>query len=290
MSFADNLLKLRKQKGLSQEQLAEMLDVSRQSIYKWESGQSSPELDKLQQMSKLFNCTIDDLVNGEVNFEKTEGLTKAKINREYRKFALGIASGVLFGAIGLATLMFSHDLYDNWYIGLISFFTFGIISLLLFIYYGINFSEFEKELKSAQNIEFYSNEERKNFMHLFSILIILAIGVMILGLLTLIISYSIYDFEGFWPVGVMFILSGIGVFILIYAGIEGDKYNLQAKLTKRESRLSNKINRVIMLIATIFYMLLGFIWDLWHPGWLVFVVGGLLSGIVNVIFNDKKEG
>lgn len=62
MNFSEKLQKLRKEKGLSQERLAEMLDVSRQAVSKWESGQTYPEIDKLIKLSDLFNVTLDELV------------------------------------------------------------------------------------------------------------------------------------------------------------------------------------------------------------------------------------
>jgi len=66
MKFCCKLQTLRKENKLSQEQLADMLDVSRQSVSKWESGNTYPEMDKLIQISKIFNCTLDDLTNDEV--------------------------------------------------------------------------------------------------------------------------------------------------------------------------------------------------------------------------------
>ncbi|MDT8716818.1 helix-turn-helix transcriptional regulator [Clostridium sp. 19966] len=62
MSFQEKLQKLRKDKGFSQEDLAEKLGVSRQAVAKWESGQSYPEIDKIISISKLFNITIDNLL------------------------------------------------------------------------------------------------------------------------------------------------------------------------------------------------------------------------------------
>ena len=53
MSFGENLQYLRKQKEITQEQLAEQLEVSRQSVSKWESGQSFPEMEKLLQLSLI---------------------------------------------------------------------------------------------------------------------------------------------------------------------------------------------------------------------------------------------
>ena len=60
MNLADNLKKIRKDNNLSQEQLAEKLGVSRQSVSKWESGLSYPEMDKVLQICQLFNLNIND--------------------------------------------------------------------------------------------------------------------------------------------------------------------------------------------------------------------------------------
>lgn len=73
MKFSEKLVNLRKQNKMSQEQLASMLDVSRQAVSKWESGTTYPEMDKLITMCKIFKCSLDDLTNDEVaeiNFEE----------------------------------------------------------------------------------------------------------------------------------------------------------------------------------------------------------------------------
>ena len=67
MSFRDNLQYLRTQRGMTQEQLAMLLGVSRQSISKWESEKAYPEMDKLLTICDLFGCTLDDLVLGDVH-------------------------------------------------------------------------------------------------------------------------------------------------------------------------------------------------------------------------------
>ena len=66
MKFSEKLQLLRKEKGYSQEQLADLLEVSRQSVSKWESGTTYPEMDKLLAICKIFNITLDDLTNDEV--------------------------------------------------------------------------------------------------------------------------------------------------------------------------------------------------------------------------------
>lgn len=74
MRFEEKLVALRKQNLLSQEQLAEKLNVTRQTISKWELGQSKPDMDKLTAMSKLFNVNIDMLTNDDVSLDGKEKL------------------------------------------------------------------------------------------------------------------------------------------------------------------------------------------------------------------------
>lgn len=62
MTLAEKLLALRTEKGLSQEDLAEQLGVSRQSVSKWETGQSVPDLDRIIKLADLFGVTVDELV------------------------------------------------------------------------------------------------------------------------------------------------------------------------------------------------------------------------------------
>ena len=62
MKFSEKLLTLRKANNLTQEQLAEKLDVSRQSISKWESEQATPELEKIVALSSIFDVTTDYLL------------------------------------------------------------------------------------------------------------------------------------------------------------------------------------------------------------------------------------
>ncbi len=76
MNFCNNLQKLRKNKNISQEQLAEELGVSRQAVSKWESGASYPEMDKLVLLCKIFNCNLDDLINKDIT--QIEDLSSSK--------------------------------------------------------------------------------------------------------------------------------------------------------------------------------------------------------------------
>ena len=80
MNFSEKLVKLRKENKMSQEDLAASLDVSRQSVSKWESGQTYPEMDKLLAICKIFNITLDSLTNDEVDINNTENKDKNVID------------------------------------------------------------------------------------------------------------------------------------------------------------------------------------------------------------------
>ena len=66
MDFNNKLYELRKQKGLSQEELANRLNVSRQTVSKWEVGESAPDMEKLAAISELFDISLDELVLNKV--------------------------------------------------------------------------------------------------------------------------------------------------------------------------------------------------------------------------------
>lgn len=70
MKFNEKIIKLRKEKGLSQEQLGYELGVTRQTVSKWELGITTPEMDKLVEMSELFNISLDELLKGENNSQE----------------------------------------------------------------------------------------------------------------------------------------------------------------------------------------------------------------------------
>lgn len=64
MSFAENLKRIRKERGISQEELAELLEVSRQAVSRWEQGSGYPEMEKMILLSERLNLSLDELVFG----------------------------------------------------------------------------------------------------------------------------------------------------------------------------------------------------------------------------------
>lgn len=86
MNFANNIKAIRKENNLSQEQLAEKLGVSRQSVSKWESSQSYPEMDKILLICKLFDCDIGELMNDNIKEVNETKQQKTKVNKAIEDF------------------------------------------------------------------------------------------------------------------------------------------------------------------------------------------------------------
>ena len=82
MKFNEKIVKLRKLKGLTQDEFAAAVGVSRQAVYKWESGQSYPEVPKLLEMKLLFGISIDDLLDESFEVVLPEKTKKRRISRE----------------------------------------------------------------------------------------------------------------------------------------------------------------------------------------------------------------
>ena len=79
MTISERLLKLRKEKGLSQEDLANELGVSRQTVSKWETGESSPDFDKIIPLCKFYGITSDELLTGKTENVETKDNDKKQV-------------------------------------------------------------------------------------------------------------------------------------------------------------------------------------------------------------------
>ena len=105
MKFNERLLELRKKKGWSQEELGYKLDVSRQTVSKWESGQTTPELEKLRNLAKIFEISVDeliseeDIIKEEINTEKEEPKSSDKKCSKVFKYIKMILSLVIISIL-----------------------------------------------------------------------------------------------------------------------------------------------------------------------------------------------
>jgi transcriptional regulator with XRE-family HTH domain len=115
LTLGERIQQLRKTVGLSQEQLAEILDVSRQAVSKWETDQSVPEIDKLIALSKAFSVSTDELLgNASADAEAPASRMKEslKMNMKKRQFTAGwitIVIGFVLLAVEFFLLVFLRN-------------------------------------------------------------------------------------------------------------------------------------------------------------------------------------
>lgn len=112
MKFNEKLINLRKSAGLSQEELGNKLDVARQTVSKWELGETTPEMDKLVKMSEIFNISLDELVKDENREPQINNTNTQKLAGMIIKILKGI--GIFLVIILIFYIIFAI-------IGLISF-------------------------------------------------------------------------------------------------------------------------------------------------------------------------
>ena len=95
MKFADNLKNLRKRRNISQEQLAEKVGVSRQSVSKWETSEAYPEMNNILELCKIFKCNISDLVNDKMvdidSLDEEVKMSVVKLKKEKQSQMKGIS-------------------------------------------------------------------------------------------------------------------------------------------------------------------------------------------------------
>lgn len=136
MKFGDKLIALRKKNGLSQEELAEKLGVSRQSVSKWESNSTYPETDKIVQIANIFDCSMDDLINDNINnIESIERKNKNNLNNAFDSFLEFITKTIN---------MFCDMKFTSGFKCVIEM---GILVLILFVL-GLFFVEFSSDIVS----------------------------------------------------------------------------------------------------------------------------------------------
>ena len=128
MKFNENLKYLRKKEGITQEQLAEKLNVSRQAVTKWESGQSLPDIENLKEISYIFSVSIDSLV-GDIESKSTAKIKKKINDIEY--FIFGIV--ILILAQLISVVDFIKQTVNNDDIIIVSSIIMGVMGFVILI-------------------------------------------------------------------------------------------------------------------------------------------------------------
>lgn len=151
MSLGERLTNLRKEHKLSQEEVAEKLNVTRQTVSKWETDGSTPDFDKIIPLCELYGITSEELLTGKKKMKETEQ-EKNKNNTE--KTAIGIGLGVFIYIIAVAWLMISIPVFKwNPIVSTAVFLIICAIATFIIIYTSIVYKKIEtKEEQESKKL------------------------------------------------------------------------------------------------------------------------------------------
>ncbi len=299
MSFTENLRSLREKDGMTQEQLAERMEVSRQSVSKWESGASMPELDKLVQLTEIFGCTMDGLLKGNLS------LDNQKISQLYDKHGNWVAKKAA-AAAGICIMSFALQILGDYLnpaffgeSGLL-FLIGALIGTLCWVHLGLTASHFREKYPYVE--PFYTEEEKERFHQRYVALMITGIGILIFDVILTGALYAVWKtseekmdaYGGF----VFLTVAAIGVMVLLYDGLMDAKYHVEqynadnawdaSEEGKANARRIGKACGGIMLLAGIVCVILWTMKVSHIVAALPLVIGGILCGLAAVVLNKKK--
>lgn len=297
-NFPRNLTLLRRRAGYTQESLAEALSVSRQAVSKWESGLTMPEATTLITLAELLGCTLDELVREELPEDAALGCDTAApdgptaedmalygaYDRHMKRFAWMTAGGVALILLGVASVLVCYQLIGESGLIAIPMLACIAVAVFLFVFGGIGHGDFMRTHPCIPDCGLPGEWER--FQRLFrggiagAVAGILA-DVALLAALSVLFEHNERAIMGFAALFLLILALCVGVLVLL--GILRSKYDLEEYAREARKEKNDKVSGVIMLAATAVFLLMGFLGNLWNPGWVVFPIGGILCSIVSTI-------
>ena len=312
MKFRDNLLYQRQQRNMTQEQLAMLLGVSRQSVAKWEAGQSTPEVDKLMRMAELFGCSLDDLVSGDLTQIAVapeevlpDNATPQDIcgyDEHSRAFAARIATGVGLIIAGVALMCILAVVSPFEELTVIATFVGVVAGLAFIIPAGVEHAAFAKAHPFVE--DFYTEAQKADVRRWFTRLLVVGIALILAGIIVVIAWETVSSND--LGSGIMLALVAAGVYLIvrssIYFGLVNvESYNRERANEKweREHPIVNVVCGIIMLVATIIGLILLFAGISMHANhepvpfifdyfWLAWVVGGIGCAIATLALRGNN--
>ncbi len=302
MSLGENIQFYRNKAGITQEQFAERLDVSRQSVSKWESNTTYPEMDKLLQMCGMFSCSLDTLLRGDAesaSFEDT-----GKYDQHMNGFARAITVGIALLFFGVAVLLVLLGVGVKVPLSVVAMLAFVVSGIMTMTYAGLGHDAYIK--KHPQVKPFYSGEDIETSERRFRFRITLGVGLLFMGVLWLVGSFALPVPDGMGRqvyVAIAILIFGIAVAVMSYSGMQKDKYDIEKynQANTPEARLAEEENEeseenpvvgkwcgAIFMLANTVFLALGLGWQLWHRAWIAYPVAICLCGIVAII--GGKQG
>lgn len=327
MIFADKLILLRKKAGWSQEELADQMNVTRQSVSKWEGAQSVPDLEKMLRLSELFGVSTDYLLKDEI--EEAEHIDSSDDTPSLRRVSMEEANAFLsvklrtaktiayaaflcivspialliLGAISESTVgVLNENIAGG--IGMIVLIILVAIAAVMFISSGSKtapFAYLEKEkFETEYGVSGMVKERKAQYKDLHTKHNIAGACLCVTALIPLFVG-AIIDADNDLFLTIMlslsFLIAGVGVICFIKTGIIWASYEklLQegeySKENKEKPSLSSAIYTAYWVIAAAVYLGYSLSSNNWGQSWIIWVVAGVIFPAVIAITNafEKKS-
>lgn len=318
MILADKIIEERKRCGWSQEDLAEKLDVSRQSVSKWEGAQSVPDINRIIQMASLFGVSTDYLLKDEMVREECKTYTEESDRaRDVRRVSMeeasefiklrkqylpSVANGVSLCTWASIALIVLGGLSDTGMFGITENVAalIGLLILMTMIAMGVflliktdnklkKYSFLETvEIDTEYGVDGMAKEKRAAFEGTYNKLVTIGVVLCVLCSVPLICTACVTEkaYIICSMVGVLLLMVGIGVNLFIRAGWIKESYDML--LQEGDYTISKKaIAPRLKSISTIYWMLMvaiylgiSFITGKWDYSWMVWPIAGVLFAVV----------
>ncbi len=296
MSLAENLQYLRAREGVTQEQLAERLDVSRQSVSKWESAASYPEMDTLLKLCDMFQVDMDTLLRGSVENSLSEDT--AGYDRFMTLYARKIAGGVsaIVGSVALWSFLSALGLSEM--LGTAMLLLVIAAAAVVFIASSMEEEHFRK--KHPVIPDFYTEPQKERFHRRYIWYIAGGVGAILLGVVMMVLAFTVLPekepYESYMGAAFLVIVA-CAVYFLIYGGMLEDKYNIAKYNRQNNPTPEDKSRRrrattacsVIMILATAVFLFAGLAYYKWNWAAIIYPVGGVLCGAAWMLLGPRME-
>lgn len=329
MILGDKISSMRKQNGWSQEELAEKLDISRQSVSKWESGTSIPDLDKIIKLSAIFGVSTDYLLKDEIQeFTPTESTKECQkepsrklaldqvteylnvVERISRLMGIGVflcvlAPAILIGIVGFSVQNGSVPLFLSEQtasgVGTAILLVLLAIGVAILISNGIKLSKYAYLERENFTLEYgiYGIVEKKQdqFDPIFRHCIAGGVTLCIIGVVPLMIAAAIDagDQIYVWCTAVLLFFIACGVFLFVWSGMIHSSYHKILQIgdyspAKKElEKRTSWFPGVYWCAATAFYLGISFGFDSWNRSWIVWPVAGVLFAALSQLLKASAQ-
>ena len=326
MILADKIIDLRKKNGWSQEELAELLDVSRQSVSKWEGAQSVPDMARIIRMSEIFGVTTDYLLKDDaelavvpeseaVSSARTVGMEEANAflaakELNSRRIALGVLLCIL-SPIALILLGGAQDLgliplteMQAGGIGLVTLFLLISSAVALFVTSGLRTGRYEylekEPIDTLYGVDGMVRERRDRFQSTYTSQLTLGIVLCVVGVLPLFLAMIFCREDSFAmvaSVGAMLALIAVGVMLIVRVSVVWGSYQMllqegdYTREAKEDLKRSGNLSGIYWGLVTAGYLAWSFITMRWDRTWIVWPIAAVAYAAIFSIFKamNKKD-